>query len=103
MIYDNLIGTAGYTYNHRTRKLLRADSQSIYPALAMTCKHIAAELPMYAFRNRPITLQTVYSNELRVRARRFDELIYGQCRIEASKIESLRDHITDDIYEEALR
>ncbi|KAK4448824.1 hypothetical protein QBC34DRAFT_102927 [Podospora aff. communis PSN243] len=71
-----MLGTeGGYTYDFTANKLRTTDQKPIDLSLMYTCRLIAAEMHGLALRTHTITFTTLYSDELRARAGRWDFLM----------------------------
>lgn len=61
-----------YIFDFPPKKLRKSDNSPIYVALIATCQAIAEETRDLAFRINTITFNTIYSDDLRPQAYRFD-------------------------------
>lgn len=76
MIYEEYVTTDdGYFFNFNSGKLTDAYGRTIDMSLIYTCRLIAAEMHGLALQRNTITFTTVYSDDLRIRAGRFQSLM----------------------------
>ncbi|KAK1762127.1 hypothetical protein QBC33DRAFT_423222, partial [Phialemonium atrogriseum] len=93
----------GYVFNFQSGKLTATNNKLIDLALMSTCRLVAEEMKGVALRTNTITFTTVYTEDMRKRAGRFNSRMAGSYNMRSRMLEYAWPCITTDIYHEVAR